>query len=378
MTTGSRLTGFPVRKSILLSLSLFLLFSLSCHQEPAKTKFKNEVTAKKTTLKGTVHNWPTDTVYFATFTFHSPYSSVEGFQLLTPGKTFEFSFDRADQPFVVFLTPERKFLDLRNDVLFENLTDKYFRGYCQKFYDSPITTYLVEPGTETLVDLTKTTRYGETQVRFLNTNKSNSEFYQTTFVLDQGLDEALDSRIDTSLKSLKNIDVAIKKLNKKSKELLSSLNEEKPYISPFLYKYTQAEIEFGAKKEFLRYFLLDHKDETAVMFKNNIPEKISQVVEFNKNIDYATMISQEYNEFVELYITFKFSKLKKTLVTYKDFDSEKFDFALNELPAASRYSYLANNLLHLHQDVNARELVARLIALYPKGNLNDQLMKKFH
>lgn len=146
-----------------------------------------------------------------------------------------------------------------------------------------------------------------------------------------------------------------------------------------MYKYTKAEIEFGSKKEFLRYLLLDHKDEASKIFSNKIPEKINNVIEFNKeNVDYATTISQEYNEFLELYLTFKFSKLKNKLIIYKGFDKEKFDFALKELPQASKYYYLANNILHLNQNNESKDLATRLIDLYPNGRLNDKLLQKYN
>jgi hypothetical protein len=369
-------TNYILMKKIILSI--FLLFVLGCNQQPTKAQFKEGLKTKTTIIKGKVFNWPTDTVYYATFTFHSPYSTSEGFQVLTQDKTFEYAFDKIDKPFIIFLTPERKFIDLRNDVLFENLTDKYYRGYCQKFYDYPITTYLIEPGTETKVELTKTKRYSKTLIKFLNANNYNSAYYQTTFVLDQGLDEVLDSRNDSTLKDLKNIDNAINNLNNKLTELLAELNKEKSYISPFLYRYTKSEIEFGGKKEFLRYLLLDHKVESSTLFRSTIPEKINNVIEFNKeNVDYATLIGQEYNEFLEMYLSFKFSKLKNQLIAYKEFDREKFDFALKELPPASKYYYLANNLLHSNYNEKTKELVTRLIKLYPDGKLNDKLLKKY-
>jgi len=333
----------------------------------------------RTILKGKVHNWPTDTVYFATFTFHSPYSTVEGFQILKSDKTFEYAFDKADKPFIVFLTPERKFLDLRKDVLFENLTSKYYIGYCQNFYDCPITTYLLEPGTKTEVELTKTKRYGKTLINFLSENKYNSEYYQTTFELDATLEKVLDSRFDITLKEIKNMDNAIKNLNTKLNESLTKLETDQQHISPFLYKYTKSEIEFGARKEFLRYLLLDHKEEASKIFSNKIPQKINDVVEFNKkNVDYATMISQEYNEFIELYLTFKFSTLKNELISYKEFDKEKFDLALKELPQASKYYYIANNLLHISYNEKSKPLVAKLIKLYPDGTLNNKLVEKYN
>lgn len=356
-----------------------ILLLLGCTQQTTKTPFKKELAAKKTSIKGKVNQWPTDTVYFATFTFHSPYSTTAGFQVLKADQSFEYNFDQVEEPFIVFLTPERKFLDLRKDVLFENLTDKYYRGYCQKFYDYPITTYLIEPGTETKVELTKTNRYGQTLIKFLNANADNSAYYQTTFDLDQKFDEAVDSRLDVTLKELKNIDQAIKNLNNRLNEALTSLAQERPYISPFLYSYTKAEIEFGAKKEFIRYLLLDHQQEAAELFKNKIPEKINKVIEFNKdNIDQATMMSQEYNEFLELYLHFKFSKQKNKLIAYKAFDQEKFDFALAEIPTASKYYYLANQLLHVKNHEKTKPLVTTLLGLYPNGKLNNQLLEKYN
>ncbi len=367
------------RQNLCFGTILILLLSmLGCNRKPIKKPYVDGSTAQKTTIKGKVYDWPTDTVYFATFTFHSPYSTKDGFQILTADKTFEYNFEGIGQPFIIFLTPERRFLDLRNDVLFENLTEKYYKSYCLKFYDYPITTYLIEPGTETKVELTKTKRYGKTLINFLNTNTYNSEYYQTTFQLDQGLDEVLDSRFDATLNDIGNIDNAIRNLKNKLSELLNRLDQERQYISPFLYKYTRSEIEYGGKKEFLRYFLLDHKEATSKMFTSKIPEKIDKVIEFDKkDIDYATMISQEYNEFLELYLTFKFSMLKKKLIAYKGFDKEKFDFALEELPQASKYYYLANNLLHKSYDEQAKTLATKLIDLYPNGELNGKLLEKY-
>ena len=90
------------------------------------------------------------------------------------------------------------------------------------------------------------------------------------------------------------------------RDATTNLDKEQPYISPFLYNYIKAEIEFGARKEFLRYLLLDHKGSASKLFENGTPADIMAVVEFDKeNIGYATVISQEYNEFIELYLNFK-------------------------------------------------------------------------
>lgn len=353
------------------TIILFFLIMIGCNQKAKKLPFDNSLKKERTLIKGKVNKWHTDTVYYATLPFHSPYSTVEGFKVLSSDKTFEFTFNNIDKPFILLLTPERKFLNHRDFLLFECFTDKYYRGYCKKFFTMPMTTYLIEPGSETIVELTKTSRYGETEIRFRNGNAYNSEYYQTTFDLDQRFDEVVALA--------KTREKAIENLNNKLKDLLIKLDKEQQYISPFLYKYIKAEIKFGAKKEFLRYLLLDHKEETSLLLENEIPSDIIGVITFDKEkVDYATLISQEYNEFLELYLNFKFSEMKKELVVYKEFDEEKFDFALKELPQSSKYYYLANNLLYLSCNEKTKELVTRLVNVYPKGELNDKLSKKYN
>lgn len=353
-------------------LILLLIVSIGCnYQKSQKLPFDNSLTKEQTSISGKVYKWHTDTVYMATLPFHSPYSSFEDFRVLSSDKTFEFTLKNIDKPFILFLTPERKFLDLRNDFLFENLTDKYYKGYCKKFFTMPITTYIIEPGSETIVELTKTKRYGETRIKFLNENNYNSEYYQTTFDIDQRFDDVV-TLAATPVK-------AIMSLKKKLNESLTDLDKEQSYISPFQYNYVKAEIEFGARKEFLRYLLLDHKDYASKLFETDITEDIRAIVEFDKeNISYAATISQEYNEFIELYMNFKYSELNRKLIIYKEFDTEKFDFALRELPHSTRYYYLANNLLHSNCNEHTKVLFARLINEYPKGELNNKLSKKYN
>ncbi|MEN8193084.1 MAG: hypothetical protein ABFS12_09735 [Bacteroidota bacterium] len=356
-------------KQLTIILTLLLLITIGCNQQ--KQPFNNSIKKEYTSIKGKVNKWHTDTVYMATLPFHSPYSTYDDFKVISADKAFEFKFDNIDKPFILLLTPERKFLDYRKFLLFESLTDKYYKGYCKDFYTKPMSTYIIEPGSETIVELTKISRYGETQMKILNENAYNLEYYQTTFDLDQRFDEVVTLA--------KTRDKAIEDLNNKRNELLIKLDKEKKYISPFLYKYVKAEIEFGARKEFLRYLMLDHKEETSQLFGNEIPTEINNVIKFNKeNVDYATLISQEYNEFLELYLNFKFSELKNELITYKEFDNEKFDFALKELPQASKYYYLANNLLYSVCTEQTKELFASLIVEYPQGELNDRLSKKYN
>jgi len=356
----------------LISGSILLLFSISlgCNQQPGKIPFNNEVKGKKTAIKGKVNNWPTDTVYFASLPFHSPFSTFEGYKILTPDKTFENTFRQVDKPFILYLTPEKRFLDHRNFLLFEGFTKEYYKGYCKDFFTCPATTYLIEPGSETIVELTKVKRYGETKIKFLNENKYNSAYYQTTFDIDQRFDEAVTLS--------KNLEEATKSLKQKLSEYLTSLDIEKAFISPFLYKYTKAEIEFGARKEFLRYLMVDHGEESAQLFGKEISKDIINIVEFDKeNVEYATLISQEYNEFLELYLNFKYSIRQNKLITYKEFDKDKFDFAFKELPKSSRYYYLANNLLYSEYRDELNGLFVRLVTEYPNGKLNEKLSKKY-
>ena len=95
-----------IKKSSLLSISILMLFVLGCDHQNTKTPFKKALRSTNTSIKGSVYNWPTDTVYFATFTFHSTYSTVEGYQILSPDKTFELNKNNVDKTFVLFLTPD--------------------------------------------------------------------------------------------------------------------------------------------------------------------------------------------------------------------------------------------------------------------------------
>lgn len=233
-----------------------------------------------------------------------------------------------------------------------------------------MTTYFIEPGSEIIVELTKTSRYGETEIEFSNNNAYNSGYYQSTFDIDQ--------RFDETLTLAKTTEKAIQNIGKKLDRYLTNLDKKRSYISPFLYGYTNAEIQFGAKKEFLRYLMLDHKEETAELFKNGIPAQIKEVIGFDADdVDYTTLISQEYNEFVELYLNFRNSEIKNELTIFKTFDKEKFDLALIELPQPSRYYYLANNLLYANCNEETEELYTRLIEYYPEGELNNKLTEKY-
>ena len=69
----------------------------------------------------------------------------------------------------------------------------------------PMTTYLMEPRSETIVNLSKTTRYGQTEISFLNENAYGSAYYQSTFDLDQRFDEVItaSSMVEEAVENFK-------------------------------------------------------------------------------------------------------------------------------------------------------------------------------
>ena len=372
-------------KHFLINLFLFLGISIITN-------------GQVTEIKGKVHNWPTDTVYLATLPFHSPYSNSVDFQILSKDSLFDFKFKDKKESFVCFISPEKEPVRGQiKELLYDNLTDRHYFGHCIKVYTYGITTYLIEPSNVLEIDLTfnrwieqlsnetaekyrtfgiqipsdnKMPNVGKTKIEFLNPDKLGYEFYQESFNLDDKLDKALEST--------KDINSAIKKLKKTEQKLLSVLERAKTTISPFLYDYIKSEIEFGARKELLKYLKFDHEKYMSTLFKTEIPDEIIEIIEFDKkDINSATMLSEEYNEYMEIYLNFKFSMHKGEYVVYKKFDKEKFDFAIQELPEKSRYSYLANNLLHSYNLDDNYKLYKMLINDYPVGDLNEKLNEKF-
>lgn len=358
--------------------SLIILISLTfigCNHKSQKLPFDYSIKKEHTLIKGKVNNWHTDTVYMATLPYHSPYSTIDDYMVLKSDKSFEFTFNDFNKPFILCLTPERKFLDHRSFLLYECFTEEYYKGYCKNFFTMPMTTYIIEPNTETIVELNKNGRYGETEIKFLNQNSYSSEYYQTTFNIDQRFDEILtqSTPADSDV-----IDETINKYNKKIEEQLNELEQNKPFISPFVFGYVKAEIIFGAKKEILRDLMLDNAEYTSKIFESDIPSNLIKMIEFERNeIDYATLISQEYNEFIELYLNFKNSLNNKKLTIHVPFDSEKYDLATKELPNLSKYYYLANNLLFANCNDESIELFKRLAEEYPDKELNDKLIEKY-
>lgn len=348
----------------------------------------------ETLIIGEVHNWITDTVYLITLPFHSPYSYQAYYQIITKDSSFQFNFGEIDKPLIFQISPIKKSIDRNiNDLLFDNLTVKHYFGQCFKYSTYEITTFLIEPNDSILVELNfnswieklsdkkakylkslgvqvsddNTVRdYGKTGLTFFNPNKWNLEYYQKWF----GVDDKYDSKVETS----KNIENAYKDILKLKEKLLSDLQQEKLNITPFLYKHLRASIEFSAKKEFLKHLILEDKN----YLKGKVPNEIIEFIEFDKNdIDYPTILSDQYNDYLEFYLTYKINKEKGSSIVYKEFDKEKFDFVMSELPKNSQYYYLANQLLHQENSADNKDLSIQLIEKYSKGDLNEKLMQKF-
>lgn len=360
--------------------------------------FVFKINGQETVVKGKVHNWISDSVYITTLPFYSPYSCKTYSMILSNDSTFEYSFIDISEPLVLFIAPEKKSAnDQIEDLLFDNLTDKHYYGHCIKVYTYGITTYLIEPGENLDLELTfnswieqlsdekanklrsygiavpddnKMRNTGKTDIKFLSDNNYKLEYYQKSFNLDDKCDKVLERS--------KKIKTGLKNLKAKEDELLSQLENDKDKISPFLYNYIKSEIVFGAKKEFLKYLRFDHEKYMSTLFAKEIPTEFFEITEFDKdNINYATLINEEYNEYLEIYLNYKYSIEKKEYVVYKQFDTEKFDFALKELPEISKYYYLANNLLQAEKSHDFKNIADRLIADYPDGELNSMLIEKY-
>ena len=144
------------------------------------------------------------------------------------------------------------------------------------------------------------------------------------------------------------------------------------------YEYLKAEIEFGARKEFLKYLRFEHEDYLKTLFTGEIPKDINEIVEFDKNnITNAILINEEYNEYLELYMNFKMNENQQAYLAYNVFNKDKYELALKELPEISQYYYLANNLLHTDSKQKFIDLYHDIIMRYPNGELNIKLKEKY-
>lgn len=399
-------TSFPKFLLIILMISF-----VSCGQKNTdKNESKNRIAHKSdpirvknldikkvtsnTFIKGKVHNWITDTVYLTTLPYYSPYRNQTYYQTLTKDSTFLFDFQNIDSPIIIQLTATKPAIDRNiNNLLFDNLTEKYYFGQCAKFNTYELTTYLLEPGDSILVDLSfnswienlsdekakylkslgvnvqddNTVRdYGKTKISFLNKEKSSLEYYQKWFAID----DEFDSEIELS-EDVEDAFISVKKLKGK---FISDINKEKSKITPFLYNHLMAYIEFGAKKEFLKNLLFKNKDYLNGQVKN----EINSFLEFDKsNIDFAILSSDQYNEYIELYLTYKMNKKTKNSFKYYPFNNEKYQLVMNELPEKSQYPYLANQLLDQVTTIENKNLSIQLTDKFPKGELNELLKEKY-
>lgn len=391
---------------ILFTICIFL--GLSCHQENKKKATKKELVRSipikvensidnikkgNTYIKGKVKNWITDTVYFTTLPYHSPFSNETFYQTLSNDSTFYLSFNEIKKPIILQISPRKITIDRNiNALLYDNLTEKHYFGQCEKFNTYNITTYLLEPSDSILVEINynswiekisdkkakylkslgveiiegnKVRDYGKSKLAFLNTDKNSLEYYQKWF----GIDDKYDSEIEMSL----SVKSAFEKVSNVKNKLISDLNQEKPNITPFLYEHLLAYIEFGAKKEFLKNLILEERD----YLRGKVPIEILEFLEFDKNnIGYSTILCDQYNDYLEFYLTYKMNKKTGNDNTYYKFNEEKYELVKRELPKVSQYHYLANQLLHQKNTEKNQTLTIQLIKENPQGDLNDKLRHK--
>ncbi len=395
----------------LLLLVILIIGCVSCNQQNTnKKESKKRIVIKSTPIgvdnsdfedvksknfiKGRVHNWLTDTVYLTTLPYYSPYSNKTYYQILTKDSTFQFDFHDIDKPIIIQLTSTKSAIDGNiNSLLFDNLTDKHYYGQCAKFNTYQHTTYLMEPNDSILVELNfnswieklsekkakylkslgvkvkddNTVRdYGKTGIKFLNPNKNSLEYYQKWF--------AVDDEFDSEIERSKNVNEAYNKVYKLKEKLLSDLHLEESNITPFLFNHLKAYIEFGARKEFLKSLIL--KEENYL--KGNIKPEIIEFLEFDKNaIDFAVLSSDQYNDYLEFYLTYKFNKRNGNSSKYYPFSKEKFELVMEVLPEESQYYYLANQLLHQENTIENKDLSIQLVQKYSNGDLNEKLEEKY-
>lgn len=355
-------------------------------------------------INGKVVNWPTDTVYLQTMPFYSPFSSNTRFQILAKDSTFNFELDDKDTPFVVQLYSKKADVDLnREQLLLLNYSNDYYYGHCVKFYTYAASTFLLEPGKVLYIELTSNRtlknlspemaeRYkkagikiqdsktieqvNETGIQFLGDNSFQQKYFQKTFDLQDKVDKRLE------LYRNKPIEKAIEGYAKIRKKLLDNLEVEKENLSAISYEYIKAEIEFGARVEFLKYLMFSNKEENEALdslFSNEIPQGIIDIIEFNKDeVTTIVMASEAYNKYLELYLNFKINVQNKKFSAYNEFSMQKCKTVIRELPEESVYYYMAGQLLQTFRTEDfAEDLVIATIKKFPEGELNDKLMEKY-
>ena len=363
----------------------------------------------KTTIIGTVEDWPTDTIYLQTMPFHSPHSSELKFQTISKDSTFNFEFKNSAKAFIIQLYSNKKQAENnKQQLLFLNLTKDYFYGHCNKFYTHGIATFLLEPnktldvvlrydhyvkqltehtakkykanGIEVLKD-NKMHVTAKMNIKFKYPNYFQDKYYQTSFNLDDKIDKRLD------IYKTRSIETAVISFNKIKKKLLDNLELDKNKLSPILYDYIKAEIEFGARKEFLKFMMLSKEKEMEDFFSKDIPKEVMDIIEFDKTkINATTLISEEYNKFLILYLNFKVNIINKEYNRDYKFGFDKIRTAIRNFPKKSVYFYLANNLLQTNREQLIKEIkneeaveeiITKTISKYPDGELNDKLIEKY-
>jgi hypothetical protein len=359
----------------------------------------------KPIIKGMVINWPTDTVYLQTMPFYSPLSSKTEFQILAKDSTFSFELEDKGTPIVVQLYSNKSNAELNKEqLLFLNYTGDYYYGHCVKFYIYAASTFLLEPGKVLDVELRSNRtleklspemaesdrkagvkilngnmieQIHETNIQFHGENTFQDEYFQKTFDLEDKVDKRLE------LYQHQPIGKAIESYAKIRKKLLDNLEVDKKKLSAIFYEYIKAEIEFGARGEFLKLLMFSNKEgENAALdsfFSNEIPQEIMDIVKFNKDeVTPVIMASEAYNKYLELYLNFKMNVQNKKFSAYNEFSRQKCKTAIRELPQESAYYYLAGQLLQTVRNEDfVEELVIATIKKFPGGELNDKLMEKY-
>jgi hypothetical protein len=365
----------------------------------------------KTIIKGEVRYWPSDTIYLQTMPFHSPHSSELKHQVISKDSTFSFEFKNVEKPFVIQLFMRKQNADLnREHLLLNNLTDRYYYNQCEKFYTYGTTTFLLEPNKTLNVNLERNWAISnpsseqakqyktrgikvskentieatqKTSITFLGDKTFKEECFQKAFIIDGKIDNRLDI-----YKSMP-IEKAIISLNKLKKNFLGDLEENKNRLSSIHYNYIKAEIEFGIRKEFLRFLMLNKESEMDDFFSKEIPQEIMDVIEFDKKqVNTVTIRSEAFNQFLMLYLNFKLNTLNKKYNRNYEFGIQKIRTAIRTFPKESVYYFLANNLLQpqvnrkylieiIKNEEAVEELITKTITKYPDGELNDLLIEKY-
>ncbi|AOW08523.1 hypothetical protein [Flavobacterium gilvum] len=336
----------------------------------------------KTIIKGKVHRWPTDTIYLHTLPFHSPYSGVLKYKLISKDSTFNFQFENTDKPFVFFITSQKKVVDQQTKgLLFDNLAEEHYWSNCFKIYTYGKTTNLIEPNEKLDMDITWN-GWNKTDVSFKGPNKFKHEYYQKSFDLSDKEKDALKGP------SSENIEWAISDLKNVTQSSLDELKLDKDKLGPVFYDYLKAEIEFGARKFFLQYLWSEKvNDLKEIIATGKIPDKFVEILAFNKySINDATLISEEYNEFVEEYANFLTNIANKEYKKFNPFSPKKVEIIGSKLPEKSAYYYIANQCLLIDDDASEfiindsnvlKKLAKKIIVHFPNGELNSKLREKY-